>query len=137
MKLAKLLTKPIAAAKWVKSLDLASKKKWEEANLCLESMEKYIDGQNIEFYLLLGLVKYALGDDSASSKSFIKAEKLLEGTNKYNTDEKKYLMSYARMFQNCDNNLLDLESSNTVDISNINLLNVSSALKANFPIKDN
>lgn len=124
---------------WVSALDDAAKEKYDDALEKLSKVESLM-GEDAEFNLLRGFLCFATNDDSGVMNHMSKAIGLLEDSQKYSGDEKRYLICYARIWMGktseCEDDSTPLEAGDSIcNFSDINLSKVKNALKQNFPLR--
>lgn len=124
---------------WVSALDDASKEKYDAALEKLNKIEPHM-GNDPEFNLLKGFLCFATNNDTGVNSYLNKAIDIVETSQKYSDNEKRYLTCYANVWiakssQKGNDKLSVNVDSKICDFSNILLSDVSKALKENFPLR--
>ena len=136
----RILCGPVVGIRWVKALEVSSNEDYQAALVHLDYLDKFFNGENIEYHLLRGLVNYGLGNDSQAVQNFKISISLLVDTDRYNENEKDYLTSYGVKYGvkalKADPDLSKTISFPHVDMSSIDLSKVRKPLKRNFPLRD-
>ena len=136
----KILASPVVGVKWVKALELASNENYQAALGELDYLDEFYRGKNIEYHLLRGFLNYGLGDDIEAVRNFELSITLLRDTNRYNEDEKRYLLGYGttlgRKALKAESDLSESTRFPKIDISLIDLSKVSQSLRKTFPLTD-
>ena len=126
-----------ASAYWVSSLKMASDERYEAALQRIGKLEEIKPG-NVEVTLLKAFLYFSSDKDKPALDGFLKGWRLIEESDEYSLDEKKYLQCYASFY---GQKLVHTTESNghhpfSVDYANVDLDKVRGALKDNFPLKD-
>ena len=138
--LRKLIASPFVGFKWVKALELTSRENYQAALSELDHLDQFYRGKNVEYHMLRGFLSYGVEEDIEAVRNFELSIALLQDSNRYNNEEKKYLLAYGTTFGRralkSESNLSDSSRFPEIDISLIDLSKVSKAIKKNFPLTD-
>lgn len=136
----KLIASPRVGIGWVRALDLASQNENEAALDQLIFLDEFFSGKNVEYHVLRARVSYGMGDDSEAVKHAATSISLLENSDRYNEDEKRYLKNYCvilgRKAARTLSEVVEQEAFSKSDILMVHLANVKQSLKISFPLKD-
>ncbi|MGH8557629.1 MAG: hypothetical protein ACRESZ_09250 [Methylococcales bacterium] len=129
---------PVISFYWVRARDLSVRSKFKKTLSCLKWIKR-MRGPDIrplgqwstEYYITQGHAQYELGQLDAALESFRAAFRDLKKANIYSRMEKSYLVLYMLTTHPA----LTLESSETMEINEINLDKIEADLRNYYPLK--
>jgi len=128
----------MVAKHWINAINASFEGEHQKALIHLDYLDKHLREKDVEYHLLRGAVNYGLANDSKVVESAETAIELLKNTDRYNDDEKNYLLGYAidlgKLALKTGNVTKNSNSFPQIDIASINLTNVRRHLKKTHPL---
>jgi len=125
---------------WINALHAFFEGEYQKALIHLDYLDKFLREKDVEYHLLRGAVNYGLNNDSKALESAKNAIEILKNTDRYNEDERNYLLAYAsnlgKLALKASKVTKDLSAFPQIDIASVNLTNVRRHLKKTHPLID-
>ena len=123
---------------WINALHAFFEGEYQKALMHLDYLDKFLREKDVEYHLLRGAVNYGLNNDSKALESAKNAIEILKNTDRYNEDERNYLLAYAINFGKLalkkGKASKDYNSFRQIDFASINLAHVRRHLKKTHPL---
>jgi len=123
---------------WINALHTSFEGEYQKALMHLDYLDKFLREKDVEYHLLRGAVNYGLNNDFKALESAKNAIEILKNTDRYNEDEKNYLLAYAsnlgKLALKAGKVTKDLSAFPQIDIASVNLTNVRRHLKKTHPL---
>ncbi len=128
----------MVAKHWINATDASFVGEYKKALKHLDYLDKFLREKDVEYHLLRGAVNYGLENNSNVIESAETAIELLRNTNRYNKDERNYLLGYAinlgKLAFKKGKVSKGSDSFQQIDIASINLAHVRRHLKRTHPL---
>jgi len=125
---------------WINALHTFFEGEYQKALMHLDYLDEFLREKDVEYHLLRGAVNYSLNNDSKALESAKNAIEILKNTDRYNEDERNYLLAYAsnlgKLALKASKVTKDLSAFPQIDIASVNLTNVRRHLKKTHPLID-
>jgi len=123
---------------WINALHAFFEGEYQKALIHLDYLDKFLREKDVEYHLLRGAVNYGLNNDSKALESAKNAIEILKNTDRYNEDERNYLLAFAsnlgKLALKAGKVTKDLSTFPQIDIASVNLTNVRRHLKKTHPL---
>jgi hypothetical protein len=134
----KIVAIPMVSKHWVNAMNASFEGEYQKALIHLDYLDKFLRVKDVEYHLLRGAVNYGLENDSKAVENAETAIEILKNTDRYNEDERKYLLGYAislgKLALKAGTVTKDSSTFPQIDIASINLTNVRRHLKRTHPL---
>jgi len=128
----------MVAKHWINAINASFVGEYQKALRHLDYLDKFLSEKDIEYHLLRCAVNYGLDNNSKVIESAETAIDLLKNTNRYNEDERNYLLGYAinlgKLALKKGKTSKDYNSFRQIDFASINLAHVRRHLKKTHPL---
>jgi tetratricopeptide (TPR) repeat protein len=134
----KIVAIPMVSKHWINALNTSFEGEYQKALIHLDYLDQFLKEKDVEYHLLRSTVNYSLDNYSKAVESARTAIEILKNTDRYNEDERRYLLGYAislgKLALKVCKTTKDSSAFPQINIASINLTNVRRHLKKTHPL---